>query len=87
MVETNASTSQYTGIVPISFLSFIDIPRYLLMNDSRVNQYELYLAIQDFSFKENNDLVFKKGTYNDINIFFFKVDSGTLFLFKKVNYL
>jgi len=87
MLETNASASQYTGIVPISFLNFLDIPSYLLMNDSMVNQYELYLAIQDFSFKENNELDFKKGTYNDSNKVFSKVDSKAQFLFKKVNYL
>ena len=61
MLENNAGTSSYIGMVPINYLKFIDIPEYLLLDDTRTNQYKLYLGIQDFKFKENNDLDFKKG--------------------------
>jgi hypothetical protein len=61
MLENNAGTSLYIGMVPMNYLKLIDIPEYLLLDDIRTNQYKLYLATQDFKFKENNDLDFKKG--------------------------
>ena len=39
------------------FLGFSRVSsEYLLLDDTRTNQYKLYLGIQDFKFKENNDL-------------------------------
>jgi len=63
MLQSNDASSSYTGIVPINRLKYIDIPDYLLLDDKSVNNYELYLGIQDFSSNENNDLDFKKGTF------------------------
>ena len=59
MLENSSSAS---GMVPISYLKLIDIPDYLLWNYSDGDQYDLYLSIEDFSFKENNDLNFIKGS-------------------------
>mgnify|MGYP002787596062 CR=1 FL=1 len=55
--------SNLSGIIPLSYLNFIDIPDEFVYNSSNItsNKTNLYLGISDFNFIQDGDLNFLKG--------------------------